>query len=147
MGFMDRINELKAGAMKQYGRLANKTLMNGTMAGLALVTNANGVAKPEEMALMIGLISRDEDLKVYDVTEMTEVFKKRMEGFTLSPIIGESECLAEIGKLKKKTDQATLLIGKCCAIGAADGDFDDNEKAVVRKMCAALDVSPAQFDL
>ena len=61
--------------------------------------------------------------------------------------MGEAECLAEVSKLKKKSDQATMLIGKCCAIGEADGDFDDNEKAAVRKMCAALDLNPAQFDL
>jgi len=47
MAFMDKLNALKEGAMKQYGRLANKTLMEGTMAGLAMVTNANGEVKPE----------------------------------------------------------------------------------------------------
>jgi len=97
--------------------------------------------------MVIGVISRDQDLSVYDVTEMTKVFTERMEGFKLSPIMGEAECLSVISKLKGKTEQGTLLIGKCCAIGAADGDFDDNEKAVVKKMCDALAISPAQFDL
>ena len=147
MSFMDKINEMKDGVLKQYGKIANKTLMEGTMAGLALVTNANGVVKDEEMQLMIGMISRDEDLKVYDIADMLEVFKARMEGFKLSPILGETECLAEVGKLKKKADQATVLVGKCCAIGASDGDFDANENAVVTKMCVALGLSPAQFDL
>ena len=147
MSFMDKINEMKDGVMKQYGKIANKTLMKGTMAGLALVTNANGVVKEEEMQMMIGVISRDPDLQVYDISEMIEVFKARMEGFKLSPILGETECLAEVGKLKKKADQATVLIGKCCAIGAADGDFDANEKAVVTKMCTALGLNPSQFDL
>ena len=147
MSFLDKINEMKDGVLKQYGKIANKTLMEGTMAGLALVTNANGQVKNEEMELMIGMISRDEDLNVYDVSEMIKVFKSRMEAFTLSPILGETECLAEVGKLKKKADQATVLVGKCCAIGASDGDFDANEKAVVTKMCVALGLSPAQLDL
>jgi len=147
MAFMDKIREIQAGAMKQYSKLANKTLMEATMAGLALVTNANGVVKDEEMQLMIGLISRDEDLKVYDVSEMISVFKKRMEGFQLSPIVGQAECLAEVGKLKKKNDQSMVLIGKCCAIGSADGDFDANEKAIVKKMCDVLGINTGQFDL
>ncbi|MGP4022500.1 TerB family tellurite resistance protein [Actinomadura sp. 3N407] len=32
-------------------------------------------------------------------------------------------------------------------IGGADGDFDDNEKAVVREACHAVGLPPAEFEL
>ena len=39
------------------------------------------------------------------------------------------------------------MVRVCCAIGAADGNFDDDEKAVVRKICAELNLNPKDFDL
>ncbi|MCK5607760.1 TerB family tellurite resistance protein, partial [Candidatus Pacearchaeota archaeon] len=34
-----------------------------------------------------------------------------------------------------------------CAIAGADGDFDENEKAMVRKICDRLTIHPGEFDL
>jgi tellurite resistance protein TerB len=51
-----------------------------------------------------------------------------------------------VGKFRGKP-QAQLVIRVCCAIGAADGDFDEKEKVVVRRMCSELGLSPADFDL
>ncbi|MDE7064916.1 MAG: TerB family tellurite resistance protein, partial [Desulfovibrionaceae bacterium] len=57
------------------------------------------------------------------------------------------ECLQVISRLKKRPDEARLVIRVCCAIGAADGNFDDDEKAVVREICAELGQNPADFQL
>jgi tellurite resistance protein TerB len=35
----------------------------------------------------------------------------------------------------------------CCAIGASDGDFDQTEKDVVRRMCAELELDATAFGL
>jgi len=32
-------------------------------------------------------------------------------------------------------------------IGGADGNFDEHERGVVRDMCFAVGISPAEFDL
>lgn len=39
------------------------------------------------------------------------------------------------------------MVRVCCAIGAADGNFDEGEKTVVRKICAELSLNPKDFDL
>jgi len=40
-----------------------------------------------------------------------------------------------------------LMVRVCCAIGAADGNFDENEKTAVRNICAELGLNPKDFDL
>jgi tellurite resistance protein TerB len=39
------------------------------------------------------------------------------------------------------------MVRVCCAIGAADGNFDNDEKAVVSKICTELGLNPKDFDL
>ena len=52
-----------------------------------------------------------------------------------------------ISKMKKKSDEARLLVRVCCAVGTADGDFDENEKRVVTEICQELGLNPGEFDL
>ena len=146
MGFMDKLNELKGKMVNEYSKLANNTLMEGTMAACALIANANGVLKDEEMQMMMGHIGRNEQLKVYEISKCMDVFKKCMEGFTLNKIIGDNECFAKISKIKKP-EEGRVLVAVCCAIAGADGDFDENEKAMVRKICDRLTIHPGEFDL
>lgn len=146
MGFIDKINEFKNMATTQYSKIANKKLMEGTMAACALVANANGVIKDEEMDVMTGYINRNQSLKVYDIRDCISSFKKYNEEIKMQKIIGEQTCLAAIQKCKKD-DEARVLVAVCCAIAGADGDFDNNEKAAVIKICNSLDLNPSEFDL
>jgi len=145
MGLFDKLNEFKDMAVTQYSKIANKKLMEGTMAACAMVANANGELKDSEMIVMTGHIGRNESLKVYDISNCTASFKKYSEEIKMQKIIGEQTCLATIQKCKKT--EARILIAVCCAIAGADGDFDANEKIVVRKICNILDISPSEFDL
>ena len=146
MGFMDKINEIKNMAVTQYSKIANKKLMEGTMAACALVANANGVLKDEEMTVMTGHIGHNESLKVYDIADCIGSFKKYNEEIKMQKIIGEQTCLAAIQKCKKN-EEARVLVAVCCAIAGTDGNFDDNEKAAVKKICNSLGINPSEFDI
>ena len=52
-----------------------------------------------------------------------------------------------IGKIKGNDEQCRLLVRVVCAIGAADGDFDDKEKAMVAEIVRELGLNPIDFDL
>ena len=44
-------------------------------------------------------------------------------------------------------EEAKMMVWVSSAIGAADGNFDDTEKEVVREICRALDLDPKEFQL
>ncbi|SDO81319.1 Tellurite resistance protein TerB [Paenibacillus sp. yr247] len=52
-----------------------------------------------------------------------------------------------ISKFNNKPEVGRIIIAVCCAIGAADVDFDDSEKKVVRDICTTLNLNPAEFSL
>ena len=60
--------------------------------------------------------------------------------------IATGEVMASVSKFKGKP-QAQLVVRVCCAIGASDGDFDQTEKDVVRRMCAELELDATAFGL
>jgi tellurite resistance protein TerB len=143
----NRFNEVSASLKTEVTKVRNKTFLEGVVAGCALVAYADGVVKPEEKQKMMGFLQTSDVLSVFDVTEVIKAFEKAAKGFEFDAAIGEANALQTVGKLKGKDAEARLMVRVCCAVGAADGDFDEDEKAVVRKICGELGLNPKEFDL
>jgi tellurite resistance protein TerB len=143
----NRFNEVSASLKTEVTKVRNKTFLEGVVAGCALVAYADGVVKPEEKQKMMGFLQTSDVLSVFDVTEVIKAFEKAAKGFEFDAAIGEANALQTIGKLKGKDAEARLMVRVCCAVGAADGDFDEDEKAAVRKICGELGLNPKDFDL
>jgi tellurite resistance protein TerB len=143
----DRFNEVSASLKTEVKKVRNKTFLESVVAGCALVAYADGVVKPEEKQKMMGFLQTSDVLSVFDVTEVIKAFEKAAKGFEFDAAIGEANALQTVGKLKGKDAEARLMVRVCCAVGAADGDFDEDEKAVVRKICGELGLNPKEFDL
>jgi tellurite resistance protein TerB len=60
---------------------------------------------------------------------------------------GRIEALQAVGKLRAKPDQARAVILIGIVIGGADGNFDTDEKNVVRAACNAVGIPASEFDL
>ena len=117
------------------------------VAGCTLVAHADGVVRPEEKQKMMGFLRNSEVLSVFSIEETIGIFDKYSKQFEFDHQIGQASALQVIGKLKGKDAEARLMVRVCCAIGAADGNFDEQEKAIVRKICNELDLNPKDFDL
>lgn len=143
----DRFNEVSASLKTEVTKVRNKTFLEAVVAGCALVAYADGVVKPEEKQKMMGFLQTSDVLSVFDVTEVIKAFEKAAKSFEFDAAIGEANALQTVGKLKGKDAEARLMVRVCCAVGAADGDFDDDEKAAVRKICGELGLNPKDFDL
>ena len=148
------LNWLKDSANKTRDRLAaeaskfkNRSFMEAVVSGCALVAAADGDISADEKQKMAGFIQRADELKHFEMRQVIEVFNKTTGDFEFDASIGKASALQTIGKIKGKDDQARLLVRVICAIGAADGDFDADEQAVVREICVELGLSPAEFDL
>lgn len=131
----------------EISKFRNRDFMEAVTAGCALVAAADGNINSSEKQRMAGFIQNSAELKVFDLTVVIKSFNAYCEKFEFDAEIGKAEALKVIGKLRSKPDAARLLVRVCCAIGSADGNFDESERAVCRTICTELGLNPADFDL
>ena len=121
--------------------------MEAVVNGCVLVAAADGSIDSSEKQKMAGFIQRSNELKHFDIGEVIEVFQKAAAEYESDSVFGKASALEKIGKVKANADQGRLLVRVVCAIGAADGDFDPQEKQIVAEIARALGLNPADFDL
>lgn len=151
MAFWD---QLKAKAQEMNGQLKTKTsqfqnkeFKNASMAMCALIAAADGSIDPAERQKTAALIMSNESLAVFPPDELREQFEWYCSKLSSDFDFGKVEATATIAKLKSKQDQARAVIQIGIIIGGADGNFDQHERAVVRDMCFAVGIAPAEFEL
>lgn len=132
---------------KEVSRYKQREFMEAVVAGCALVAAADGEISASEKMKMTGFIQNSPELKVFELKEVIQFFEQACTQFEFDVQIGRAEALKTVAKISKKADAARLLIRVCCAIGAADGDFDEAERAMCRILCNELGLNPADFDL
>ncbi|MBQ0962721.1 tellurite resistance TerB family protein [Streptomyces sp. RK23] len=129
-------NDLKSGAFR-----------DASMAMCALVAAADGRVDPSERQRVAQLISTNEVLQNFPADDLRRRFESNLDKLTADFAFGKVGILQEIAKAKKKPAEARAVVQIGIVIGGADGDFDKDERAVVREACYALDLPPHEFDL
>jgi len=143
--FKQKFNDMTKGLKEEVSRVRNRDFLEACVAGCALVANADGIVDPEEKRKMMGFMQSSDVLSLYDTNDVINLFNKYNSNFEFDFGIGEATALKTIGRMAKKPDDARLLVRVCCVIGAADGNFDEHERAAVRRMCQELNVDPKDF--
>jgi tellurite resistance protein TerB len=138
---------VRAKMAAEVSKFKNKAFMEAVVSGCALVAAADGSIDSAEKQKMAGFIERSDELKHFDMRQVIEVFQKTAGDFEFDHAIGKATALRTIGKIKGNAEQARLLVRIVCAIGAADGNFDAQERAVVAEIARELGLDPAEFDL
>ncbi|MDL4774284.1 MULTISPECIES: tellurite resistance TerB family protein [Thermomonosporaceae] len=133
---MAKKNDLKSGAFR-----------DASMAVCALVAAADGSVDPSERQRTATLIASNEVLQNFPADDLQRRFNAYVDKLTADFDFGKVSVLQDIGKVKKKPAEARAVIQIGIIIGGADGNFDDQEKAVVREACFAVDLSPSEFEL
>jgi len=144
-GMVNKLKEMGAGLRDDAIRLKNKQLMDACTAGCAIIANADGVVTPDEKRKMIGFMQTSDTLSLYDVNDVIASFEKHCKKYDFDAQIGEAEALRVVATLKSKPAEARLLVRACCVIAAADGNFDQNERQAVSRMCKELGLDPQEF--
>jgi len=129
-----------------FKRFMNKNFMEAAVAGCALVAVADGKIDASEKQKMVGLMQRLDELKVFPVNEIVSTFSKFTDILSFDEFIGKEQLFKIVRKIKGNEEESKMLIRICCAIGAADGNFDDDEKAIVRKICEELNLDVNRFN-
>ena len=144
--FAKWVEGIKNEIVDEVKKYKNKDFLEAAIAGCVLVAAADGKIDSSETSKMMGFIKKNKALEVFDAKDILKIYKYFSEILMDDFGIGQGECLAVIGKYKNKPE-AQLIVRVCCAIGAADGNFDDDEKNVVRSICKELGLDPSSFQL
>ncbi|MDF1582233.1 MAG: TerB family tellurite resistance protein [Methyloprofundus sp.] len=142
-GLKEKANELKTEALK----FKNKDFLQAAMAGSALLALADGEISPEEKRKMVKFIENYEPLSVFKTTDIIGAFGEFVSQLEFDNDLGEAKALEALGKMKNNSQAARLIMRLVISIGAADGDFDDHEKAMARRIAVELGLTAAEFEL
>ncbi|TVU69993.1 MULTISPECIES: tellurite resistance TerB family protein [Cobetia] len=144
----ESFNSLKTEAKKY----KSESFLNAAMAASAMIAVADGEISRDEKQKTIAFVRNHEALSVFDPSEVARKFKSYLD--SLDPQnpdtdadLAEITALNDIGKVKKNDDQARMVVRLAIAIGGADGDFDEAEKAKASVIARELGLDPADFGL
>ncbi len=138
-----KLNDLKTDALKY----KSKDFLNAALGGSALVIMADGEIDAAEKTKMMAFIQSHEALSIYDTSEVVRTWKDYIDTLEMDADIGGAKAMSALRKIKGKDEQARLVLRMVIAIGAADGDFDKDERAVASKIAVELGLDPAEFEL
>jgi tellurite resistance protein TerB len=142
-----RSAERRAELARELENAGDTILMEAVVSGCALVAYADGWVTPEEYRRMSGLIRAFEPVRAFGFDEVLAYFDQVTDSFTRDPAAGEADALARVARLKGRGRHPELLVVICSAIAEADGGFDAEERETLVRICAALDLDPADYDL
>ena len=142
----DWLNGQKEDLQAKVSRFSNRKFMDAAMAGCAMVAGADGSIDQEEKVKTAGFIQSNPAMASFDLNECIKRFNEFAGQLEFDHGVGTVECLKAIRSITDE-DQKRTLIHLCVAIGGADGDFDDDEKTVVKKIVRELGLKPAEYGL
>jgi tellurite resistance protein TerB len=125
----------------------NEHLMEGIVAGCALVAYADGWVTTEEHDRMVSLIRGFEPIAVFGHDDVIATFEAMTSRFASDQSSGEAAALLAVARVKGRSKYPDLLVKTCCAIAAADGGFDAEERRVIIRICQLLGLDPETFNI
>jgi tellurite resistance protein TerB len=125
----------------------NEHVMEGIVAGCALVAYADGWVTDDEHNRMVSLIRGFEPIAAFGIDDVMQTFETVTTRFIADQANGEAAALKAVARVKGAANYPALLVKTCCAIAAADGGFDAEERKVVIRICNVLGLDAADFDI
>ena len=143
----EKVNSVNKDLSTKVSQFKNTDFANATMAMCALVAAADGNIDSSERQKTASFIMSNETLKIFDPSELLEKFNFFCNKLTQDFDFGKIECIQTISKVKKNEGQARAIIQIGIIIGGSDGEFDPDEKKIVKETCNAFGINPDEFDL
>lgn len=151
MSFWDQlkqnVSQFNNSLQTNISKFKNNEFANASMAICALIAAADGTIGTDERRKTTDLILSNETLKVFPSSELREKFEFYCDKLSQDFNFGKVEAIQAISKLNQKQDQGRAVIQIAIIIGGADGNFDKDEKKVVKEACHAVGINPQEFDL
>lgn len=137
------IQDAAASVDKEAKKFSNKDNLDRATAVCVLVAYADGDCSSEEKQKAIkGLQMK---MPHFDQSETQKSFMKNAESMEFDVAMGTDDLLKKLGNAQAEEANFLILLG--AAVGGADGDFDDQEKAVLAKAARKMGLDPKEYDL
>jgi len=145
MGFFDKVKAGLGDLTDEAQKLMHKTFLQAMTGAGALTAAADGSIDPCEKQKMVSFIKANPDLEVFSEREILTSFDAWVTQIQTDVDSARSNMFAAIGKLKNNENAARILMRQVVAIAEADGNFDDDEKAIAREIAQELGLSADEF--
>lgn len=141
------VSQMNDSLQTNISKFKNNDFADASMAICALIAAADGTINTEERQKTAALIISNKTLQIFPASELKQKFDFYCEKLSQDFDFGRIEAIQAIAKLNKKLDQGRAVIQIGIIIGGADGNFDKDEKKVVKEACHAVGINPGEFDL
>ncbi len=145
--FQQKLAAMRDVVGSEVTKFKNKDFLEATMAGVVAVASADGSVDSSEKQKVMQFVQTHEALKLFKPEDVIALFNKFAGNYEFDAAVGQEQALSSVVKVKKDENAARMVVRVCCVIGAADGDFDDQEKDVVRTICSRLGLAASDFGL
>jgi len=145
MGILDRFKTFAQDMADEVKKFANKDFMEAACATSCLIAHADGTCDSEEKMKTLEYMKMNDSLKVFSQSDVIKTFNELAELHTFDPGMGKDKCFKLIEKIKNNPEAARACLRLGCVIGAADGNFDKNEQAMVRTIASKLGLNANEF--
>jgi len=136
--------------MKLFDRVkkaTNRGFMEAVAASYALVAFSDSLVRPEETDKLYEYVRLDENLRVFEIHEVDATVERYIGLLEFDFNLGKEKAFKALEIIEKRSESAKLIVLLCCAIGGADADFSNNQRLMVRQICAKLGFDPREFKL
>lgn len=121
--------------------------MEALAAACALVAHADGWVTRDERSRMADRLRGTPAVAVFGVDELVLAFETMVRRLERDIEDGEATAEVAVKRLRGQSGPSRLLVETACAIAEADGGFDAEEREVLLRLCALLDLDPATHGL
>ena len=109
------------------------------------VAAADGSIDDSEISTLVEIMRGMDELSGYSDAEILDAVSGAVGKWKVAAAIGKIETKKLLQALDSEKQQYALAIG--VAIGAADGDFDEDEQATVREFAQMVGINPADLGI
>ncbi|WP_422923111.1 tellurite resistance TerB family protein [Singulisphaera sp. PoT] len=144
MGFLDKLKSFASGTGlgAEFAKIRDRAAVNATLAAIALVAGADGDIEPAERKAGADFVRKGDLFQSFDREQLATT----LEGYYSKATneIAKQDLFDAIGKVKG-TDYARSVVKIGIGIAGADGEFEPQEKEILREVCLTLGLNPVDF--
>lgn len=128
---------------KLFSRVKDKGQFRRVVSASFLIAIADGDFDSDEKSALASIISQK--LSQFTISDILKVLTDCEDKLAFDKTMGVMELMDDVGKASG--GDAEMIIRIACFIGAADGDFDADEKKVASDLAKAMGVDASRYGL